>query len=69
MQYFAFVKLILCFFFWHRQSNKDTYDSDMMAKEFLCQFAQQAFTVGQQLAFDFNGKQLLSIVIKDLEGK
>lgn len=33
------------------------------------QFANQVFTVGQLLAFDFNGKKLLALVVKDIEGK
>jgi hypothetical protein len=40
-----------------------------MAKEFLMQFSGQAFTVGQQLAFNFVDKKLLGLVVKSLEGK
>lgn len=39
-----------------------------MAKAFVMQFANQVFTVGQLLAFDFNGKKLLALVVKDIEG-
>ncbi|XP_021938224.1 vesicle-fusing ATPase 1-like [Zootermopsis nevadensis] len=38
-----------------------------MAKEFLLQFSGQAFTVGQQLAFNFVDKKLLGLVVKSLE--
>lgn len=38
-----------------------------MAKDFLLQFSGQAFTVGQQLAFNFQDKKLLGLVVKRLE--
>lgn len=38
-----------------------------MAKEFLLQFSGQAFTVGQQLAFQFLDKKMLGLVVKSLE--
>lgn len=40
-----------------------------MAREFSNQFTNQAFTVGQQLAFTFRDKKLLGLIVKDLEGK
>lgn len=39
-----------------------------MAREFSNQFTNQAFTVGQQLAFSFKDKKLLLLLVKDLEG-
>ncbi|XP_034241733.1 vesicle-fusing ATPase 1 [Thrips palmi] len=45
----------------------EPYDTNQMAKEFQMQFTGQAFTVGQQLAFSFAGKKMLSIAIKSLE--
>ncbi|KAG2460970.1 NSF ATPase, partial [Polypterus senegalus] len=42
------------------------YDSDKMAGEFIQQFNNQAFTVGQQLVFSFNEK-LFGLVVKDIE--
>ncbi|EEB10550.1 N-ethylmaleimide sensitive fusion protein, putative [Pediculus humanus corporis] len=45
---------------------KDPYDSDQMAKEFLAQFCGQVFTIGQQLAFSFNEKKPLALVVKDM---
>ncbi|KAM9837208.1 vesicle-fusing ATPase-like isoform 1-T2 [Aulostomus maculatus] len=42
------------------------YDSDKMASEFIQHFNNQAFSVGQQLAFSFCGK-LFSLLIKDME--
>lgn len=46
----------------------EPYDSDMMAREFLAQFHHQTFSVGQQLAFNFQEKKILHLVIKELEG-
>lgn len=40
-----------------------------MAKEFLMQFAGMPLTVGQTLVFDFQGKKLLGLAVKTLEGK
>ncbi|XP_049804725.1 vesicle-fusing ATPase 1 [Schistocerca nitens] len=45
----------------------EPYDTDLMAREFLLQFSGQAFTVGQQLAFSFQDKKLLGLVVKSLE--
>lgn len=39
-----------------------------MAREFVTQFANQVFSVGQQLVFDFNNKKLLLLIVKDIEG-
>lgn len=47
--------------------SQDPYDSEEMAKEFLYQFPNQAFTVGQMLAFGYGNKKLLCLVVKDLE--
>lgn len=46
----------------------DPYDSEQMAREFLLQFANQVFSVGQQLAFSFQDKKILSLIVKNLEG-
>lgn len=46
----------------------DPYDSDQMARDFLIQFSNQVFTAGQQLAFSFQDKKVLSLVVKNLEG-
>ncbi|XP_058800718.1 vesicle-fusing ATPase 1-like [Phymastichus coffea] len=45
----------------------EPYDTELMAKDFLMQFAGQAFTVGQQLAFQFQEKKMLGLVVKSLE--
>lgn len=51
-----------------KSANTDPIDSNQMAKDFLSQFTGQAFTVSQQLAFNFaGGKKLLSVVVKSLE--
>lgn len=46
----------------------EPYDSEQMARDFLIQFANQVFTVGQQLAFSFQEKKVLSLIVKNLEG-
>ncbi|CAB1441592.1 unnamed protein product [Pleuronectes platessa] len=46
--------------------DSNPYDSDKMAGEFLQQFNNQAFCVGQQLGFSFCDK-LFGLVIKDIE--
>ncbi|GLV44463.1 comatose [Carabus blaptoides fortunei] len=50
-----------------KSTTTEPMDSDMMAKEFILQFASQPFTVGQQLAFNFGDKRLLGVVVKNLE--
>lgn len=46
----------------------EPYDTEQMAREFLLQFAGQAFTVGQQFAFSFHpDKKMLLLVVKALE--
>ena len=47
----------------------EPYDSDLMAKDFLMQFAGLALTVSQPLVFSFQDKKLLGLVIKSIEGK
>lgn len=46
----------------------EPYDTDKMAVEFLNQFPKQAFTIGQELAFNFMDKKLLVARVKELEG-
>ncbi|EZA59590.1 Vesicle-fusing ATPase [Ooceraea biroi] len=45
----------------------EPYNTDEMVRDFLLQFSGQAFTVGQQLAFQFKDKKLLGLVVKSLE--
>lgn len=45
----------------------DTYDSDLMAKEFNMQFSGLALTVGQPLVFSMPEKKLLGLVVKSME--
>ncbi|CAG2173960.1 unnamed protein product, partial [Oppiella nova] len=62
--------------------NSESYDTDVMAREFSMQFPRQAFTVGQtylkfyfyyypntdiQYVFKFIDKKLLKLVVKDME--
>lgn len=46
---------------------QEPFDTDEMAKEFSINFAGQAFSGNQQLAFSINNK-LLVLLVKDLEG-
>lgn len=50
------------------RTSLEQYDSEQMARDFLIQFANQIFTVGQQLAFSFQEKKVLSLIVKNLEG-
>ncbi|CAG9784913.1 unnamed protein product [Diatraea saccharalis] len=50
-----------------KTTSLDPYDSEQMARDFLIQFSNQIFTVGQQLAFSFQDKKVLSLFIKNLE--
>ncbi|XP_066599259.1 vesicle-fusing ATPase 1-like [Prorops nasuta] len=50
-----------------KSTTLEPYDTDQMAKEFQQQFSGQAFTVGQQLAFQFKDKKMLGLVVKSLE--
>lgn len=49
-----------------KNADSNPYDSDKMASEFIQHFNNQAFSVGQQLAFSYNDK-LFELVIKDME--
>lgn len=49
------------------RTTTEPYDSDLMAKEFLMQFAGLAVTVGQPLVFSFMDKKLLGLSIKSIE--
>lgn len=46
--------------------DSNPYDTDKMAAEFIQQFNNQAFSVGQQLVFNFNEK-LFGLLVKDIE--
>ncbi|CAL8089603.1 unnamed protein product [Orchesella dallaii] len=50
-----------------KQSTNEPYDTDLMAKEFVSQFAGQAFQGGMPLAFSFHDKKLLSLVVKEMD--
>ncbi|XP_062874583.1 vesicle-fusing ATPase isoform X2 [Trichomycterus rosablanca] len=49
-----------------KSTDSSPYDSDKMANEFIQQFNNQAFSVGQQLVFSFCDK-LFGLVVKDIE--
>ncbi|XP_053555708.1 vesicle-fusing ATPase [Bombina bombina] len=46
--------------------DSNPYDTDRMAGEFIQHFNNQAFSVGQQLVFNFNDK-LFGLVVKDID--
>lgn len=46
---------------------QEAYDTDLMSKDFIQQFAGMALTVGQPLAYQFQDKKLLALVVKSLE--
>lgn len=58
---------IIIFICYYSSVTLEPYNTDEMAKDFLLQFSGQAFTVGQQLAFQFKDKKLLGLVVKSLE--
>lgn len=49
------------------RTSLEPYNTDEMAKDFLLQFSGQAFTVSQQLVFQFRDKKMLGLVVKSLE--
>ncbi|XP_075970812.1 vesicle-fusing ATPase 1-like [Anticarsia gemmatalis] len=50
-----------------KTTSTEPYDSEQMARDFLIQFSNQVFTVGQQLAFSFQDRKVLSLIVKNLE--
>ncbi|XP_076642480.1 vesicle-fusing ATPase 1 [Halictus rubicundus] len=50
-----------------KSTTLEPYNTDEMARDFLLQFSGQAFTVGQQLVFQFKDKKMLGLVVKSLE--
>ncbi|KAJ8668062.1 hypothetical protein QAD02_009725 [Eretmocerus hayati] len=46
---------------------QEPYDTELMAKDFIMQFAGQAFTKDQQLAYQFQDKRMLGLRVKSLE--
>ncbi|KAG6463480.1 hypothetical protein O3G_MSEX013898 [Manduca sexta] len=54
-------------FMMKKTTSLEPYDSEQMARDFLIQFSNQVFTVGQQLAFSFQEKKVLSLIVKNLE--
>lgn len=49
------------------RTTTEPYDTDLMAKDFLMQFAGMALTVGQPMVFSFSDKKLLGLNVKSLE--
>lgn len=54
-------------FFNKKKITQDNYDTDMMAREFLMQFPNQCFSVGQPVVFQFRNMPLTQLVIKEVE--
>lgn len=50
-----------------KNTTTDPYDTDKMAVEFLQQFTDHAFAIGQSLPFQFLDKKTLSLVVKEIE--
>ncbi|CAM2716433.1 unnamed protein product [Rotaria socialis] len=50
-----------------KNTTADPYDSDKMANEFLQQYIDHAFSVGQCLPFQFLDKKTLIIAVKEIE--
>jgi vesicle-fusing ATPase len=47
----------------------EQFDTDAMAKEFCMQFHHLAVTKGQPLVFSFQGRRILQLFCKDIEGE
>ena len=58
-------------FFVFFSTTLEPYNTDIMLMDFLQQFGNQAFTVGQQLAFQPTEakKKMLMATVKSIEGK
>uniref|UniRef100_A0A5S6QQ51 Vesicle-fusing ATPase n=1 Tax=Trichuris muris TaxID=70415 RepID=A0A5S6QQ51_TRIMR len=55
-------------FYQKKAQSSEPYDTDAMALEFLMQFTRRAFTVGQELVFQFRSDKLrLILVVKEIE--
>lgn len=54
-------------FYSKKKVTQEMYNSDEMAKEFLMQFANQVFTAGQPIVFQFKSLPLTLITIKEIE--
>lgn len=50
-----------------KNTTTEAYDTDKMADEFRMSMPGMAYTVGQQLVFQFLDKKLLSVVVKELK--
>lgn len=46
----------------------EPFDTDKMAEDFSQTFVDLAFTEQQVLAFNFEGRRLLSVCVKSIEG-
>ena len=47
-------------------SSSEVFDTDVMAREFTCQFPNQAFTKGQTIGFKFADRRLLALTVKEM---
>jgi len=54
-------------FFSKKKVTQTPYNTDDMAKEFLMEFHNSAFTVGQPYVFQFQDKPLTQVIVGDLE--
>lgn len=60
---FAATLTVAIDFYNKKKVTQEPFDTDAMAQEFLMQFHQQAFSVGQPMVFQFGNKPLLSVSI------
>ena len=54
-------------FYSKKKVTQTPYNTDDMAKEFLMEFHNSAFTVGQPYVFQFQDKPLTQVIVGDLE--
>lgn len=57
----------ICYTAFQNRITQEPYDTDLMARDFIMQFAGMALTVGQPLAYQFQDKKLLALVVKSLQ--
>ncbi|KAK8749377.1 hypothetical protein OTU49_015813 [Cherax quadricarinatus] len=50
-----------------KNTSRDSYNTDQMVMAFMEQFAKHCYTVGQPIAFRFQDKKPLSLIVKEIE--
>ena len=54
-------------FFNKKKVSTEPYDTDAMSREFLMQFHNQAFSVGQPLVLQFQQKALVQVTVAEIQ--